>query len=117
MIERINNRRNFRFGYCGYGLIRLTNACCCCCKKFLLRKCKFYRSQWLAYEKYKKARIDLNREKDVEHMIYNLRILKFIQKTILKKRQRDIVQYFLRYVIEDHEIKERNISRRQKTAD
>jgi len=59
----------------------------------------------------------MTREKDIEHMIYNLRILKFMQKTTLKKRQRDIVQYFQRYLIADDEIKERDVSRRQKTAD
>ena len=53
------------------------------------------------------------RERDVEHMIYNLRILKFMQKTTLKKRQRDIVQYFMRYLIEDDEINAREISRRK----
>ena len=49
-------------------------------------------------------------------MIYNQRILKFMQKTQLKKRQRDIVQYFMRYVIEDKEIKKKDIARRQSTA-
>ena len=50
-------------------------------------------------------------------MIYNLRILKFMEKTILKKRQRDIVQYFLRYLIEDNEIVEKDIARRHTTAE
>ena len=49
-------------------------------------------------------------------MIYNMRILRFMQKTTLKKRQRDIVQYFMRYLIEDDEINEQDISRRNKTA-
>ena len=49
-------------------------------------------------------------------MIYNMRILRFMQKTTLKKRQRDIVQYFMRYLIEDDEIQEQAISRRNKTA-
>ena len=49
-------------------------------------------------------------------MIYNSRIQKFMQKTILKKRQRDVVQYFMRYVIEDNEIKKKDIARRQSTA-
>ena len=70
----------------------------------------------IAYLKYKRARSDLRREKDVEHMIYNMRILRFMQKTTLKKRQRDIVQYFMRYLIEDDEINEQDISRRNKTA-
>jgi len=111
MIENINNRRIFRFGYFGYGIIMLTSHCCCC-KKFMLRKWKWYRSVWFSYQKFKKARSDLTREKDIEHMIYNMRIMKFIQKTLLKKRQRDIVQYFMRYVVEDDEIKSRDISRR-----
>ena len=111
MIENINNRRIFRFGYFGYGIIMLTSHCCCC-KKFMLRKWKWYRNVWFSYQKFKKARADLTREKDIEHMIYNMRIMKFIQKTLLKKRQRDIVQYFMRYVVEDDEIKSRDISRR-----
>ena len=56
------------------------------------------------------------RERDVENVIYNLRILKFMQKTLLKKRQRDIVQYFMRYLIEDDEICERAVAPRAKTA-
>ena len=39
-----------------------------------------------------------------------------MQKTQLKKRQRDIVQYFMRYVIENKEIKKKEIARRQSTA-
>lgn len=35
---------------------------------------------------FKRAREDLRREKDVEHMIYNMRIQKFMQKTLMKKR-------------------------------
>lgn len=50
-------------------------------------------------------------------MIYNMRINKFMQKTHLKKRQRDAVQYFMRYVIEDDEIKKKEITRRQATAE
>ena len=50
-------------------------------------------------------------------MIYNMRIQKFMQKTMLKKRQRDIVQYFMRYVIENHEIKMGEIAKRSSTAD
>jgi len=45
-------------------------------------------------------------------MIYNMRIQKFMQKTQLKKRQRDTVQYFMRYVIEDNEIKNKEIAGR-----
>ena len=56
------------------------------------------------------------REKDIENMIYSTRIQKFMQKTLLKKRQRDIVQYFMRYVIENDEIKKKDIARRQATA-
>ena len=82
----------------------------------MLRKWPYYKKLWLSYQKFKKARYDLLRERDVEHMIYNLRILKFMQKTTLKKRQRDIVQYFMRYLIEDDEINEREISRRKQTA-
>ena len=58
----------------------------------------------------------LNEEKDIEHMISNLRILKFLQKSQLKKRQRDIVQYFMRYVIENSEIKQEEQEGRQSTA-
>ncbi len=50
-------------------------------------------------------------------MIYNMRIQKFMQKTQLKKRQRDTVQYFMRYVIEDNEIKNKEIAGRQATAE
>ena len=57
------------------------------------------------------------RERDVEYVIYNLRILKFMQKTLLKKRQRDIVQYFMRYLIENDEICECEVARRAKTAE
>ena len=99
MIERINNRRAFRFGYPSYGLISFTSKCFCCCKKAMVKSWPFYRRQWLSYQRFKKAREDLHREKDIEHMIYNLRIQKFMQKTTLKKRQRDVVQYFMRYVI------------------
>ena len=49
-------------------------------------------------------------------MIYNQRIQNFMQKTTLKKRQREIVQYFMRYVIENDEIKKKDISSRQLTA-
>ena len=56
-----------------------------------MRKFAYYGRQLPSYQKFKKARDELQLEKDVEHMIYNLRILKFIQKTTLKKRQRDIV--------------------------
>ena len=59
----------------------------------------------------------MRRERDVEYVIYNLRILKFLQKTTLKKRQRDSVQYFLRYLIENDEIHEREVARRARTAD
>ena len=115
MIERINNRQIFYFSYLSYGLIKIFTACVCC-QRYLLRKWSYYRDSWFAYQKYKRARIDLRREKDVEHMIYNMRILRFMQKTTLKKRQRDIVQYFMRYLIEDDEINEQDISRRNKTA-
>jgi len=50
-------------------------------------------------------------------MIYNMRINKFMQKTHLKKRQRDSVQHFMKYVIEDHEIKKKEVVRRQATAE
>ena len=50
-------------------------------------------------------------------MIYNMRIQKFMQKSQLKKRQRDMVQYFMRYVIEDDEIQNKEVARRQATAD
>ena len=79
----------------------------------MLRKWPYYKKIWLFYQKFKTARYELMRERDVEHMIYNLRILKFMQKTTLKKRQRDIVQYFMRYLIEDDEINAREISRRK----
>ena len=50
-------------------------------------------------------------------MIYNLRIQKFMQKTLLKKRQRDVVQYFLRYLIEREDLKgEKSVAQRFKTA-
>ncbi len=91
MIERINNRRTFWFGYLGYGLVSFSSKCCCCLKKRLVRSWPYYRTQYVSYKKFQKARADLTREKDVEHMIYNLRILKFMQKTLLKKRQRDVV--------------------------
>ena len=83
----------------------------------MLRKWPYYRRQWFRYEKFKKARYELRRERDVEYVIYNLRILKFLQKTTLKKRQRDSVQYFLRYLIENDEIHEREVARRARTAD
>lgn len=78
----------------------------------MIEKWPFYQRQWISYQKFKKAREELNVEKDIEHMIYNLRILKFMQKTQLKKRQRDIVQYFMRYVIENKEIKKKEIAKR-----
>ena len=74
MIERINNRQPFWFGYMGYGLMSFTSHCFCCCKKAIISKWPFYRRQWISYQKFKKAREDLRREKDVEHMIYNMRI-------------------------------------------
>ena len=109
LIERINNRKIFHFGYCGYGLIKAFSFCICC-KRCLLEKWPYYKKNWLAYKKFKKARANLNKEKDIEHMIYNIRILRFMQKTHLKKRQRDIVQYFSRYLIEDDEIYIKDIS-------
>ena len=109
MIERINNRKIFHFGYCGYGLI-MAFSFCICCKRYLLEKWPYYQKNWFAYKKFKKARANLNREKDLEHMIYNIRILLFMQRTQLKKRQRDIVQYFGRYLIEDDEIIDQDIS-------
>ena len=108
MIERINNRRKFWFGYMGYGLVSLTSKCCCCCKKYMLKHWRYYRKQWVSYKKFKRARDSLSMEKDVEFMIYNQRINKFLQKSLLMKRQRDVVQYFMRYLIEDHEIKPRS---------
>ena len=40
-----------------------------------------------------------------------------MQKTLLKKRQRDVVQYFLRYLIEREDLKaEQSVARRFKTA-
>ena len=114
--ERIDNRRPFRFSYIGYGLIKAFSFCICC-KQMLLRKWPYYRKQWFSYEKFKKARYEMLRERDVEYVIYNLRILKFMQKTLLKKRQRDIVQYFMRYLIENDEICEREVARRAKTAE
>lgn len=116
MIDRIKNREEFWFGYFGYGLMSITTKCCCCLKKRWLQKWPYYKKQWYSYEKFKAARIELNREKDIENMIYNMRINKFMQKTHLKKRQRDSVQYFMKYVIEDHEIKKKEIERRQATA-
>lgn len=117
MMDRINNRREFWFGYLGYGLISLSSKCCCCLKQRLVRKWPYYRKQYMDYKKFQKARQDLTREKDVEHMIYNLRIQKFMQKTLLKKRQRDVVQYFLRYLIEREDLKgEKSVARRFKTA-
>ena len=116
MIERINNRQVFTFGYMSYGLMACTSRCLCCCKKAIIKWSPYYKKHWISFQKYKRAREELLREKDVEHMIYNQRILKFMQKTQLKKRQRDIVQYFMRYVIEDKEIKKKDIARRQSTA-
>lgn len=91
MIDRIKNRQAFWFGYCGYGLMSIISKCCCCLKKRWLHRCPYYKKQWYSYQKFKAARIELNREKDIEHMIYNMRIQKFMQKSQLKKRQRDMV--------------------------
>ena len=86
MIERINNRIEYSFSYIGYVMMSFASRCCCCCKKAMVMRWPWYGKKWLSYQKFKKARDDLAREKDIEHMIYNLRILKFMQKTTLKKR-------------------------------
>lgn len=116
MEERINNRRSFWFGYWGYGLMSLTSKCFCCCKRRMIQNWPYYKKQWYSYQKFKVARASLHREKDLEHLIYNMRIFKFLQKTLLKKRQRDVVQYFLRFLIENHEIKKKEIASRTSTA-
>lgn len=116
MVERIDNRRTFWFGYWGYGLMSFSSKCCCCCKRRMIRSWPYYKKQWFSYQKFKVARESLHREKDMEHMIYNMRISKFLQKTLLRKRQRDVVQYFMRYVIENDEIKKKEIARRASTA-
>lgn len=91
MVERVSKRRNFWFGYCGYGLMTLTTKCCCCCKEFLIRRWPYYKRQWFSYQRFKQARAELHREKDIERIIRDLRVTKFLHKTLLKKRQRDIV--------------------------
>ena len=100
----MNNRKVFRFGYWGYGMMSFSTKFCCCCKDRWKESWSYYRSNWYSYKKFKVARAALHREKDLENMIYNMRIGKLLQKTLLKKRQRSVVQYFLRYVIKNNEI-------------
>lgn len=86
IIERMNARKPYTHGYCGYLMMSITLCLCCCCKKSMVKKWPWYQNKWISYQKFKKARNDLNREKDIENVLYNLRILKFMQKTMLKKR-------------------------------
>ena len=51
MIEKINNRRDFNFGYCTYFLTAWLEYCCCfvgCLKKH----CKSSRKRFNEYEKF-----------------------------------------------------------------
>ena len=77
MIKRIENRKAFSFEYFGYGVTKMF-AACSCCQEYLVRKWPYYKKSMIAYLKYRKARSDLMREKDVRHMIYNMRILRFM---------------------------------------
>ena len=45
-----------------------------------------------------------------------MRIFKFMQKTLLRKRQRQVVQFFMQYMIEDLEIKEKQNAGEKHTA-
>ena len=71
IIERINNRAPFWFGYISYTAMAVSSRCLCCCKKAVISKWPFYKRQWISYQKFKQAREDLRLEKDIEHMIYN----------------------------------------------
>ena len=48
MIERIDNRQIFTFGYLSYGVISFTSKFFCCCKKAMLRW-PFYQKQWISF--------------------------------------------------------------------
>ena len=51
-------------------------------------------------------------EIDLETFIFNQRVIKMITRALTKKRQRKAVQYFMRYVIENKEIKSKEIAKR-----
>ena len=86
MTERIENRREFNFGYWTYGLLGFTLKCCCCFTNRLKNTSASFRDKWMAYNKFQQARDLLHEEKDMMNIIKNFRIMKFMQKATLKKR-------------------------------
>ena len=98
MIESINNRKHFRFGYLRYLFIAFLENCFCCLNALL---CRPQRKRWNEYKRFKTASEEMNKEIDLEYLIYQVRVLRMIMHGITKKRQRKAVKYFQRYLIQD----------------
>lgn len=55
----------------------------------------------MKFSRFNKAYKDLRNEIDLEAYIYNMRVLKMIMRAVTKKRQRNSVKYFRKYVIQN----------------
>ena len=70
---------------------------------WLKGNCKSYKNRLNEFHKFETANKELYKEIDMEYFIVQFRVLKMIMRAITKKRQRNAVKYFERYLIEDGE--------------
>ena len=91
------------FTYAAFNIIEYI--CCCCTKKWGKKKGSWYWRQKRIGDKLEIAQELFNSEVDLQRILSEQRISKFLSKLQTNKRQRASVGYFRKYTIEDHAIK------------